>query len=179
MSKFYLHQTQIQVGGGGFRRKKSHLVSVPNSVETFFFVEQSKHRNLGSSRSKHKSQNSTRKVATYLYRVAQMFQSHKVANKPILSRNGRNIPNLGPTRSQHICFGSRKVAQIFRSRKVATYRIWVAQSRIKFLRSRKVTTYQFSVAMVAIYPIWVAMVATYTFLNHNGRNISPRPRPGF
>ena len=32
------------------------------------------------------------------------------------------------TKSQHVCFGSSKVAQIFPSHKVATYLIWVAQS---------------------------------------------------
>ena len=86
-------------------------------------------------------------AATYLLWVAQ----------------SRNTSVLGRAKSHQIFFVSRKVAQIFRSRKVATYPLWVAmvatyifwvaQIRNKPLRLRKVTTNLFCVPQSRIISV--------------------------
>ena len=112
------------------------------------WVEQSRNMNRA------KSQHGSRKVAKWV------AKSRKIANLGrVKSQHSRFESQwsqhtfLGRTKS-HKCFGCSKSQDIhfesqwlqytfFRSRKVATYLVWVAQSLIKFLRSRKVATHPF------------------------------------
>ena len=107
----------------GSRKVALNLFGRTKLQHTHFELQYSQHTFCGS-----------RKIATHLFGVAQsriisvlvravsrnfsVAQSHNI---PILSRNGRNIPFLGRAKPHHICFGSRKVAQNSRLRKVATY----------------------------------------------------------
>ena len=117
-----------------------------------------------------------------------MFLSCAKMQNTVLVGRSRNLSVLGRAKLHHIWFVSRKVAQIFRLRKVttypfwvamaATYLFWVAQSRntsilgsakshhicfvsrkvAQILRSRKVATYPLWVAVVATYIFWVAQI---------------------
>ena len=100
------------------------------------------------------------KVGTYIFWVAQSRAFILVAqsrNILISSRNCRKIPFLVRTKSQHICFGSRKVAHLFRPHKNAIYLFWVA--------------------MIATYLLWVAQIRNISFLgrakSHKNSSVTP------
>ena len=132
----------------------------------------------------------------------QLFGSCR-SNLLSLGRDGRNIPFFGrvdrnknckprPGKLHHICFGSRKVANIFRLHKFATYQIRVkmvatylflerTKSHYICFGSRRVAQIIRS-HKVATYPFWVAMVATYLIWVTQSRNIpnldSAKPQHG-
>ena len=65
----------------------------------------------------------------------------------------RNMSVLGRAKSRKYFRRTKSQHTLFGSRKVATYLVWAAKSRLKFLRLRKVAAYSFGVAMVATYPV--------------------------
>ena len=98
----------------------------------------------------------------------------KMQNVVLVGRNC-NLSVLGRVKPHHICFGSRKVAQIFRSRKVTAYHFESQWPQHTFFGSRKVASYLFWLRKIAQL-FRSHKVATYPFLSRNGCNRSPRPR---